>query len=183
MPELLECRNCRHAVSSTALQCPSCKIRYPLGATCSICGLVTSEKDSIPWEFADRTLELFHTSCANRVLPRFRANCRTCNADLRRPGSDRFAALVSYYYRDRSCPNCGELRPFGKTNRCHKCHFMAAESDIRTSKAPGRFGELETFDFHETCTPPPVAQRASTGCFPAILIIGLSSLFMISRLP
>jgi len=170
MPELKTCVNCGHGVSSTATKCTQCHSEYPFGYECWICKQLVLEKDSIPKSLMIG-LGLYHYPCADSVLPNFRPNCRVCDADLRKPGMDRFAALSFYYFelqhevygypRKRSpCPFCGELAPLGRIETCDKCHFRIPES--RPRELADSYGLKKLRYFHKSCAPPPPPPTPTT---------------------
>ena len=157
MPELKTCVNCGHRVSSTATQCPSCDSVYLFGSTCKICGRDSSEKDGIAWppqyRSGRRLSPLYHRSCADLVLPIFRPNCYVCDADLRPPGGDRYAALLARSYisphgNAAPCPSCGEKHPFGFFTSCSRCEFALPESDM---SSPVKKSDGDHHYLHRSC--------------------------------
>lgn len=180
MPDLGTCLNCGRLASSAATECPGCRSRFPHGSICGVCGCVTSEKEGLPWP--PRPVQglprLYHRACVDAILPRFRPNCRICNADLRKPDEDRHAALAFYYgtggwVPDPACPSCGEPCPFHLVGGiCKKCGFALPESDAVTVIGRNTYDRPESQDFHRACAPEqqPAALVNKTGC---LLCVGL----------
>lgn len=149
MPELRNCANCGHAVSSSVKQCPKCHSPFVFGSVCKICGRSSTAKDGIEWPPNSRDglkpSTLYHTACADAVLPNFQPHCIVCGADLCPDGGNRYSALQarpyeSPYGESDPCHSCGERNPFGFLISCAKCRFALPQSDM--SKPPkGIFGE------------------------------------------
>ena len=169
MADLTSCQTCGHAVSSAAENCPKCGSRYPHGSLCKLCGRIASEGNSIPWvpPSWETVLPLFHRSCADRLLPKFRPNCVTCGFDLRAKGKDRYDVLWAQFTHSPSCPSCGEPSPVGVIHTCTSCGFALPPTDlglqftIQLTTASGT-----PYQYHKSCVPPPLPPPpgANTGC-------------------
>jgi hypothetical protein len=173
---LTPCIECGSMISSSAEQCPKCRVTEPHGVRCLVCSKQLKRKDAT---CLSNDWHTYHIDCINMVLSIPKGlSCPDCGVSLAF-----LSPLVIAKDRLPPCPQCGTTKILGRSfyTKCAVC-YLPIYGEMSKEIRSGLYSDDYKY-YHEVCAKTPyvsekIRQDAKTlgidrksGCLGSLLLI------------